>query len=144
MNLANNFALFTKIFKKGNFIDTKMASSVVENFPYEMIPTTILEEDQKINNVSTLTETQLIEAISWIMNDIIESKCKAFSDASEIPVRTVFHAKTKPQIKVLDYLRRFFNYSKCGEEILICALIYLDRIGERLNDFCLDSFNVHK
>lgn len=93
---------------------------------------------------TTLTQSQLVEAVAWIMEDIIEGRGKSFSLESEIPEKTAFHANTLPSIALCDYIARFSHYAKCQEDVLLYALIYLDRIGEFMAGFSLDSFNVHK
>ncbi len=121
-----------------------MAASDVETINYEFVPPIPKEEACPPPVPQPITGTQLVDAISMVMNDIIQIKCGAYKTACEIPCKTVFHAKTLPSIKINDYLLRFLQHAKCGEEILIFALIYLDRIGESFSKFSLDSFNVHK
>jgi len=123
-----------------------MTCSAVEAVTtYDMLPLVIADEKLKVKApLTSLNRDQLIEAIAWIMEDIIKGKCNAFTNESEIPNKTVFHAKILPSISLQDYLTRFSRYAKCEDDVLIYALIYLDRIGESLSQFALDSFNVHK
>lgn len=112
---------------------------------HEMVPAIIVQDDKsKCFGLQTLTQAQLIEAITWIIEDIIEGKCKNFVSENEIPNKTSFHARILPSIPLRDYLTRFSYYTKCEEDALIYAMIYLDRIGELISDFNFDTFNIHK
>lgn len=120
-----------------------MTCSDIQTLPLEL---TCPKPESKLATPAetSLSRVQLIEAVACIMRDIIESKCTGFADASEVRFRTPFHARTLPSIPLEDYLERFSRFSKCEDDVLILALIYLDRVGERFADFCLDTFNVHK
>jgi len=75
---------------------------------------------------------------------MIEERLGNFSDVSEIPNKTLFHAQKLPSISIKAYLQRFAEHSKCADDAFIMALIYLDKVGELIEDFSLDSFNVHR
>ena len=75
---------------------------------------------------------------------MIEERLTRYTDISEVPNQTPFHAKKVPAISIKDYLKRFADNSKCHEDAFVYALIYLDKVGEILDDFALDSFNVHR
>lgn len=96
------------------------------------------------SDLSTLTCSQLIEAIVMIMEDIIQGQGKVYACESEIRNKTIFHASVLPSISLHDYIARFVHHAKCQDEVLVFTLIYLDRIGEITKNFSLDSFNVHK
>ena len=115
----------------------------VESVNQEPVPSSVADNTKR-QTLTTLPRAQLIEAITFIMEDIIQTAGKSFTCASEISNVTVFHASTLPVISIHDYLTRFSFYSKCEDDVLIYALIYLDRIGELIKGFCLDSFSVHK
>ena len=121
-----------------------MTYGAVETITFEVVPTPIKEDISKVPVLTTLTRSQLIEAIALIMGDIISMKCKSYTSEDEIPEKTAFHAKVLPSITLGDYLTRFSHYAKCEDDALIYAMVYLDRIGERNPEFSLDTFNVHK
>lgn len=93
---------------------------------------------------TTLTRTQLIETVASVLEGMIEERCTRYAEISEIPAQTMFHAKKLPSLSIKDYLNRFATYSNCHEDAFIYALIYLDKVGENLNEFSLDTFNVHR
>lgn len=120
-----------------------MTITAIQLFPLdEALP--ILETHSKKPVLPIVTRTQLIEAFVMIIEDIIQGQGKAFACENKITDKTVFHAKVLPSINLRDYITRFFHYAKCQDEMLIMTLIYLDRIGEVVKNFSLDSFNVHK
>lgn len=121
-----------------------MTYGAVETLTYDPLPTIIHEEKPKISPLKFLPRGELVKAIALILDEVIKSKCKDYTDESEISKKSSFHAKTLPSISLEDYLLRFSHYSKCEDDALIYALIYLDRIGEKLSDFSLDTFSVHK
>jgi len=121
-----------------------MTYGAVETLTYDPIPTIIQEEKPKLSLPKTLPREELVQAIAWILTDVMKSKCKDYVDESEISTKSIFHAKSAPSISIQDYVARFSHYSKCEDDALIYALIYLDRIGEKLSDFSLDTFSVHK
>lgn len=109
---------------------------------YEEIPLIRNEDKPKVVRSAVLTACQVTQAVAWIMEDIIEGK--GITCESEICNKGPFHARNIPSISLLDYIARFTHYAKCEEDILIYAMIYLDRIGELIKEFSLDSFSVHK
>ena len=138
------FVFVIHISKNINGLDLTMTYGAVETITFDVVPTPIVEDVPKASLLTTLTRPQLIEAIAWIMGDIISMKCKSYTSEDEIPEKTVFHAKVLPSITLGDYLTRFSQYAKCEDDALIYAMVYLDRIGEKNPTFCLDTFNVHK
>jgi hypothetical protein len=57
--------------------------------------------------------------------------------------KQIFTCKIIPKISVSDYLFRITKYAKVSDEILIIALIYLDKICKK-NKIMLNSYNVHR
>jgi len=57
--------------------------------------------------------------------------------------KQIFTSKTIPKISVSDYLLRITKYSNISDEILIIALIYLDKLCKK-NKIMLNSYNVHR
>jgi hypothetical protein len=57
--------------------------------------------------------------------------------------KQIFTSKTIPKISVSDYLLRITKYANVSDEILIIALIYLDKLCKK-NKIMLNSYNVHR
>ena len=57
---------------------------------------------------------------------------------------TYFHTSRPPNISIRLYLKRLEDYMKCSEETYILALIYLDRITARENNFIINSYCIHR
>jgi len=121
-----------------------MTYGAVQTLTYDPVPSIIQEEKPKLSVLTTLPRAELTQVMAWILNELMEAKGKIFDDESEISTKTVFHSKVLPNISLKNYLDRFSTYSHCEDDVLIYSLIYLDRIGEKLADFTVDSFNVHK
>ena len=121
-----------------------MTCGAIETVTIDVLPTPIIEDVPRSSIAKPLTRDQLIEAITLIMADIINMKCKGYTNERQIPEKTAFHAKVLPSISLKDYIARFSHYTKCEDDALIYAMIYLDRIGEKNPEFSLDTFNVHK
>lgn len=91
-----------------------------------------------------LTREQLIETVANLLEDIVTERCTRYTSVDEIPNKTLFHAKKLPSISLKDYMKRFGDYSNCHENVFVLALIFIDKLGEDVPDFCLDSFNIHR
>jgi hypothetical protein len=57
--------------------------------------------------------------------------------------KQIFTSKIIPKISVSDYLLRITKYANVSDEILIIALIYLDKLCKK-NKIMLNSYNVHR
>jgi len=57
---------------------------------------------------------------------------------------SVFHAKKIPTISIKDYLKRIGEFSKCSDQCFIYALIYIDSVASKDEEFVLDTLNVHR
>jgi hypothetical protein len=57
---------------------------------------------------------------------------------------TVFHALKPPTISIKYYLDRIVKYAYCSPECFVLALVYLDRIIQRNENFFITSLNVHR
>jgi hypothetical protein len=97
------------------------------------------EDAYKLNKFKVVDVGQLIAVISNVLIDIIK-------ETDNIPDQFVssFHAKSVPAISINDYLLRISRCSKCSQECLIMALIYIDRLTERTKNFLIKSLNIHR
>ena len=57
---------------------------------------------------------------------------------------TIYHSREEPEISIGDYIHRFCRYTKCTNEVLICAVIYLTRAVEPVCGACLDVLSIHR
>jgi len=122
-----------------------MPSDIVHPVDYKVFhhhskPQSGIKHRPQIN----LSRTQLVDTVASILEGMIEERMARFTDIKEVPNETVFHAKKLPSISIKDYLTRFAMYSQCHEDAFVYALIYLDKVGENLDDFSLDTFNAHR
>lgn len=124
-----------------------MAHSLVETLiqtsTYPLSSSEPEEKPQKAKK-SSLSRQELIEATAWLLEEMIDQASTNYTDPAEIPDRSIFHAQKRSSITIKDYMVRFATYSQCHDDVFIYAMIYLDKIGENLCDFELDSFNVHR
>jgi len=121
-----------------------MTTQIIPTLPTITAPNLIATKQERKQIVSTLTRDQLINNIAEILEDMIAERCTNYSSVDEIPSLTKFHAKKLPPISIKDYLKRFAQFSECQDYTFVILLIFLDRLGEKVEDFCLDSFNVHR
>merc|ERR1719186_2324336 len=57
---------------------------------------------------------------------------------------TRFHATRAPQITIKSYLHRIAKFSNCSEECFVLALVYIDRLIRKNENFMVNSLNVHR
>jgi len=57
---------------------------------------------------------------------------------------TRFDASRCPQITITSYLERIARFTNCSEESFVLALIYIDRLIKKNEDFLVLSLNVHR
>lgn len=56
----------------------------------------------------------------------------------------LFSAGEKPEISLADYLARIVQYAPINDEILVVAVIYVDRMATQCQAPILNPFNVHR
>ena len=91
------------------------------------------------NHFITLDSNKLSDVIATVLAEILRETDKIHDSYT-----TAFHAKTVPGISIKDYLQRIVKCSKCSQECLILALIYIDRITEKNKNFLIKSLNIHR
>jgi len=121
-----------------------MPSDFVQTVDYSLSYNINLKNNSKRPPLTSLTRLQLIDTVASILEEMIEERLGNYSDVNEIPTKTLFHAQKLPPISIKAYLQRFAEHSKCADDAFVMALIYLDKVGELMEDFSLDSFNVHR
>jgi hypothetical protein len=93
----------------------------------------------KLNKFQVIETPKIIEVISGVLGEILKETDKIPDQST-----TSFHAKSIPAISLKDYLTRIAKCSKCSDEVLILALIYIDKITERNKKFIIKSLNIHR
>lgn len=121
-----------------------MPSDFINPVDYRILHNTKPHTGPKSLPQTTLTRSQLIDTVAWVLEGMIEERCGNYTDTKEIPNQTIFHAQKLPAISIKAYLTRFATHSECHENAFVFALLYLDKVGEILDEFSLDSFNVHR
>lgn len=57
---------------------------------------------------------------------------------------TVFHSSAAPPITIQAYLKRLATHTRCTDECLVLAVVYIDRIMRLWPDFVVSAMNVHR
>ena len=97
------------------------------------------EKAYTLNNCPLIDIFDLADVVSLVLSEILRE-----TDRSTDFYVTVFHSKKIPGISIRDYLVRIIKCSKCSEESLVLALIYIDRLTERNKKFIIKSLNIHR
>ncbi|EAS03399.2 amine-terminal domain cyclin (macronuclear) [Tetrahymena thermophila SB210] len=97
------------------------------------------EEAYVLNGTRVVSTEDIIEIIANVLTEIIEQ-----TDKQTIQYVTNFHGKNVPSISIKEYLARIARCSHCSQECFIFALIYVDRITERHQNFIINSYNIHR
>jgi hypothetical protein len=85
-------------------------------------------------NVNYISNNQLIQSISNIMEDIIDPEI-------DEPKKTSFDNKIIPGISINYYIKRILKYCLINHSTAVFCLILIDRIPE---EFLVSRFNIHK
>jgi len=80
-----------------------------------------------------------------VLSDVLIRLCERNDrfTMEETPV-TRFDALRCPQITITSYLERIAWCTNCSEECFVLALIYIDRLIKKNEDFLVVSLNVHR
>lgn len=92
---------------------------------------------------------KLVSAVSTVLEQLCrrndQQRHRDISNGSTCTMTlTRFHAATPPPITVLEYIQRIAKYSDCSNEVLILAMIYIDRVILANTNFLPNSFTVHR
>eukprot|EP00494_Astrolonche_serrata_P031493 UN31762 len=104
-----------------------------------------------INNINNIACPEGIEAkdkakrkiIVAAISSILSQKCATNTSNIQNNATGFFESPVIPNVSIADYLERVSFYSHCTVEVLILALIYVDRLIERRN-FMLTFYNIHR
>jgi len=121
-----------------------MTTQILPTLPTIETPNLKVANQNNKQIVSVLSRDQLINTIADILEEMIAERCTNYTSYDDIPQPTKFHAKKLPSISIRDYLKRFAQFSECQDYIFVIVLIFLDRLGEKIEDFGLDTLNAHR
>ncbi|KAL9548328.1 hypothetical protein MBANPS3_005734 [Mucor bainieri] len=86
----------------------------------------------------------LVDIVANLLDSIIETNDKLISNTSATTV-THFHSRTIPNIAVYPYLARILKFAPFSNEVLLCLLVYFDRIAKlKKTRYAVNSFTVHR
>ncbi|KAI9486510.1 MAG: cyclin-domain-containing protein [Benjaminiella poitrasii] len=87
----------------------------------------------------------LVRIVADLLNSIIETNDMLLVDSNNSTV-THFHSRTVPNIDIYTYLLRILKFTPFTNEVLICLLIYFDRIAneEGTRNYAVSSLTVHR
>ena len=99
----------------------------------------------KYHEAYTMNRFQVYEANNFV--DVISTIIEGIlveSDGLSNQANTAFHGKARPFISLKDYLQRIIKHCDCSSECIVLTLIYIDRLIENSNGFCINSLNIHR
>mmetsp|Transcript_29711 Transcript_29711/g.52972 ORF Transcript_29711/g.52972 Transcript_29711/m.52972 type:complete len:151 (+) Transcript_29711:148-600(+) len=82
----------------------------------------------------------VIEAVTVMLETYLEH-----SDTSNVSAhRSYFQAERAPSITVRNYIQRLDKYMLCSPECFVLALIYIDRVSTKSQEFAVNSLSIHR
>jgi hypothetical protein len=85
----------------------------------------------------------LVVIVADLLDSIIETNDKLINNSSTTV--THFHSRTIPNIAVYPYLVRILKFAPFSNEVLLCLLVYFDRIAKlKKTRYSVNSFTVHR
>lgn len=102
------------------------------------------------SNPPPSSSDSLIGSIALMFQEIVaqgerlEKDESIKQDEKKMKNLTTFDALKIPTISLHDFLKRIINFTFCSAEILILALIYIDRLLEKNEEIILKERNIHR
>lgn len=89
---------------------------------------------------------KLLLNISQILLETIAINEKKTSEKPHVSQENVtsFDAVSKPSISLNDFLVRIMRFSYCSNEMLVIALMYIERISKKNRGFLVDNRKIHR
>lgn len=89
---------------------------------------------------------QLVAKISIVLSQLCTRNDHQIPphQAKSPPAHARFHAATPPPISIYKYVSRIAKYSGCSNEVLILAMVYIDRIIVGNPSFRVNAYTVHR
>lgn len=88
--------------------------------------------------------SSLVKIVSDLIESIIETNDKLIitNDPSAV---THFHSRAVPNIGIYPYLTRILKFASFSNEVLLCLLMYFDRIAKlKKTRYAVNSLTVHR
>lgn len=119
-----------------------------------MPPKSTIATTTKATTTTTITTTtldianypvdSLVDIVANLLDSIIETNDRLIRNSSTTAV-THFHSRTIPNIAVYPYLARILKFAPFSNEVLLCLLVYFDRIAKlKKTRYAVNSFTVHR
>ena len=103
-----------------------------------------LETTTTTLDIANYPVDSLVDIVANLLDSIIETNDKLISNSSTTTV-THFHSRTIPNIAVYPYLARILKFAPFSNEVLLCLLVYFDRIAKlKKTRYAVNSFTVHR
>jgi len=84
-----------------------------------------------------------VSSLACVLTHLVSLRSSDDQQACGEPL-TVFHAVRVPSVSIHDYLFRIARYFLCSPECFVMALVYIDRIMKKQNDFVISKLNIHR
>ena len=102
-----------------------------------------------LSNEFPLSSDTLIGSIALMFKDIV-SQGKRMEEEETMKknemmkISTIFDALKIPTITLHDFLKRIISFTFCSAEIVILALIYIDRLLVKNDEIIIKERNIHR
>lgn len=87
----------------------------------------------------------LLKMVAGLLESVIHANDHRFPSGGPI---SLFHSRAVPSIKIEMYMARILRYTPFNNDVLLCILVYFDRIARRMSNgpgaFAINSFNIHR
>lgn len=101
-----------------------------------------------LSNLSPLSSDSLIGSIALMFQNIISQGERIEEEEAKkkekMKVLTIFDALKIPTITLHDFLKRIISFTFCSAEIVVLALIYIDRLVMKNDEIILKERNIHR
>ncbi|KAI7884411.1 hypothetical protein K492DRAFT_114767, partial [Lichtheimia hyalospora FSU 10163] len=92
-----------------------------------------------------LPTSLLLKMVAGLLESVIHANDHRFPSGGPI---SLFHSRAVPSIKIEMYMARILRYTPFSNDVLLCMLVYFDRIARRMVNqpgaFAINSFNIHR
>lgn len=92
-----------------------------------------------------LPTSLLLKMVAGLLESVIHANDHRFPSGGPI---SLFHSRAVPSIKIDMYMARILRYTPFNNDVLLCILVYFDRIARRMKNgpgaFAINSFNIHR
>ncbi|KAJ9049057.1 Pho80p cyclin [Entomophthora muscae] len=89
----------------------------------------------------TVEPRRIVELIAELLSELAT---RNDSNPAAVASLTRFHSRAVPKISILDYLNRIVKFSPIENEVLLAALVYIDRLCSYNPTFAITSLSIHR